>query len=224
VVDLSTTSSPEGEVLPAEGEVPSSPFDGIGIAYPPDGEGETATVDGTAATTTGNEVPQDQPIEGEDAVNISDSSSTSTGLKGFVQGLLGGKSSEQEVQETTTENMEEQPIDIAEERREAEVPSDEAAAAPDGEEAAQASEKSRRLGTEDMLRQAVQQEQEAEVAARRAAENDEPHKATLADADEMRRKAIRKVAMEQAAELARNRGIPTTPKAPDVLELQMPED
>ena len=224
VVDLSTTSSPEGEVLPAEGEVPSSPFDGIGIAYPPDGEGETATVDGTAATTTGNEVPQDQPIEGEDAVNISDSSSTSTGLKGFVQGLLGGKSSEQEVQETTTENMEEQPIDIAEERREAEVPSDEAAAAPDGEEAAQASEKSRRLGTEDMLRQAVQQEQEAEVAARRAAENDEPHKATLADADEMRRKAIRKMAMEQAAELARNRGIPTTPKAPDVLELQMPED
>ena len=120
--------------------------------------------------------------------------------------------------------MEEEPIDIAEERREAEVPSDEAAAAPDGEEAAEASEKSRRLGTEDMLRQAVQLEQEAEVAARRAAENDEPHKATLADADEMRRKAIRKMAMEQAAELARNRGIPTTPKAPDVLELQMPED
>ena len=222
VLDLSTTSDPEGEALPAEGEVPPSPFDGVGIAYPTDGEGEAATVDSIAAATTGDEVPQDQPVvEGEDAVDISDSSST--GVKGFVKGLLGGESSAEEAQEST-ESIEE-PIDVAEERREAEVPSTESAppVSPEGEEAAEPSEKSRRLNTEDMLRQAVRQEQEAEVAARRAAENDEPHKATLADADEMRRKAVRKMAMEQAAELARNRGIPTTPKAPDVLELQMPE-
>ena len=227
VVDISTPpSDAEGKILPTEEEIPPAPFDGVGVAYPTDGE--AATVDNAASSTTGDEVPQDQPpqdqpiVEGETDVDNGDS--PSTGLKGLVQGLFGGESSNEEAQETTAENMEEEPIDIAEERREAEIPSDEDAAAPDGKEAAEASEKSRRLGTEDMLRQAVQQEQEAEVAARRAAENDEPHKATLADADEMRRKAIRKMAMEQAAELARNRGIPTTPKAPDVLELQMPED
>ena len=71
-------------------------------------------------------------------------------------------------------------------------------------------DESRRLHTTNDMRQ-------------QAAKNDEPHKATMADANEMKRKAIRRMAMEQAAELARNRGIPTTPKAPDVLELEMPE-
>ena len=199
IVDISTTSSdPKVNIVPTEEEeIRSTPFDGVGIAYPTGGE--AATVDNTASSTVGDEVlqdypPQDQPIVEENPA-------------------------------TTAENTEEQSIDIAEERREAEVPSEEvSAAAPEEEEAAEVRKKSRRLGTEAMLRQAVQQEHEAEVAARRAAENDEPHKATMADADEMRRKAIRKMAMEQAAELARNRGIPTTPKAPDVLELQMPED
>jgi hypothetical protein len=230
VVDVSNPS-PEGKRLPAEGEaVPSAPFDGVDIAYPPGGE--TAAVDDPAATaTTSDGVSQDQPIvEGEDAVNISDSSST--GLRAFVKGLIGGQSTGKGAQEPTksmeepTENTEEsienieEAIDVAEERRDAEVPD----AAPEEGGAAEASEKSRRLDTDDRLRQAVQQEQEAAIAARRAAENDEPHKATLADADEMRKKAVRKMAMEQAAVFARNMGIPaTTPKAPDVLELEMPE-